>query len=292
MKKLFFLVPALFISVALFPQAADTTAGPWKFTGITNLSLSQVSLVNWAQGGFNSLAINGLALLKTQYTKDKTTWANTLDLGYGIQKNENQDIGKTDDHLDFLSRYGYKTGKNWYLSGLLNFKTQFTKGYTGTDANRKLISDFMSPGYLLLAIGMEYKPNDKFYIMLSPIGGKATFVLDDTLSAKGSFGVDPGKKFRAEMGASARIGLIMDVMKNVTLATSLDLFSNLLDKPQNVDVNLKALLNLKVNEFLSANISITMIYDDNVGYTDIEGVSHGPRVQFKEILGVGLSVKF
>jgi hypothetical protein len=292
MKKLFFLVPALFISVALFSQAADTTAGPWKFTGITNLSLSQVSLVNWAQGGFNSVAVNGLAIMKMDYTKDKTTWVNTLDMGYGIQKNENQEIGKTDDHLDYISRYGYKTAKNWYLSGMLNFKTQFTKGYNGTDANRKIISDIMSPGYLLLSLGMEYKPNDKFFIMLSPIGGKSTFVLDDTLSAKGSFGVDPGKNFRAEMGASARLGLNMDIMKNVTLVTSLDLFSNLLNQPQNVDVNMKALLNLKVNEFLSANISATMIYDDNVSYTDSEGVSHGARLQFKEILGIGLSVKF
>jgi hypothetical protein len=251
-----------------------------------------VSLVNWSQGGDNSVALNGLALLSLGYAKDKTTWVNTLDMGYGFQKVENQNSGKTDDHLDYISRYGYKTGKNWYLSGMLNFKTQFAPGYKGNEADRTLISDFMSPGYLLLSLGMEYKKNDKFVIVLSPIGGKSTFCLNDSLSAKGSFGIEPGKIYRMEMGASARIAINQEIMKNVTLVSSLDLFSNLLEKPQNVDINWKVLLNMKINELLSANISTTLIYDDNVSYIDNLGVSHGARIQFKEILGVGLALKF
>ena len=96
----------------------------------------------------------------------------------------------------------------------------------------------------------------------------------NSLSAAGSFGVKAGEKFRMEMGASARVSLTTDIMKNVTLTTSMDLFSNLLDKPQNIDVNLTALVNMKINEFLSANISTTLLYDDNIKYIDTEGVSH------------------
>ena len=81
-------------------------------------------------------------------------------------------------------------------------------------------------------------------------------------------------------------------MKNVTLTSTLDLFSNYLDKPQNIDVSWRMMINMKVNEFLSANISTHLLYDDDVTYTDSEGINQGPRVQFKEILGIGFSVKF
>jgi hypothetical protein len=293
MKNYLSLLFLLVITLSVDGQKTDTIPGPWKFKGMTSLTFSQVSLVNWAQGGDNSMALNGLAAMNLDYTKGKSSWANILDMGYGTQKVDGRSSGKTDDHFNFISKYGYSTSKNWYISGLLNLKTQFTKGYKVTsDTTRTLISDFMSPGYMLMSLGMEYKPNAKFYAMISPIGGKATLVLNDSLSARGSFGVDPGKKFRAEFGASARMSLTQDLFKNVTLTTSMDLFSNLLDKPQNIDVNWTALFDMKINKFLSANFSTTLRYDDDIKYTSNDGIRHGARVQFKEILGVGLSAKF
>jgi len=273
-------------------QKTDTIPGPWKYKGMTSLSFSQVSLYNWAPGGDNSMAFNGLVLLNLDYTKNKSTWSNIIDMGYGTQKTGTNSPGKTDDHFDFLTKYGYSTGKNWYMSALVDFKSQFDKGYKVINDQRTLISDFMSPGYLLASLGMEYKPNSKFYFMLSPIGARTTFVLNDTLSAHGAYGVDPGKKTRTEMGASARISLTQDIMKNVTLTTSLDLFSNLLEKPENIDVNWRALIDMKINKFLSANFSTALVYDDNIKSIDNAGVTHGPKVQFKEILGVGFSYKF
>jgi hypothetical protein len=292
MKRLIIISVLLALLTVAYGQDTTKVESPWKFHGMTSLNFSQVSLVNWSQGGDNSQAFNALAVLNLDYTKDKSTWANILNVGYGIQKTGTNASGKTDDHIDFVSKYGYSTSKNWYISGLYNFKTQFSPGYKGQGAERSLISDFMSPGYMIVSIGMEYKPNDKFFLMLSPIGGKATFVLNDTLSAAGSYGVKAGDTFRMEMGASARVSLTQDIVKNVTLTTSMDLFSNLLDKPQNVDVNWTALVNMKINEFLSANISTTLLYDDNIKYIDSSGASHGARVQFKELFGVGLSFKF
>ena len=184
------------------------------------------------------------------------------------------------------------TSKNLYISVLHSFKSQFAPGYNGQGPDRTLISDFMSPVYLMLTIGMEYKPNDHFFVMLSPIGSKGTYIHNDSLALAGSFGVEPGENFRLEMGASARVSLTQDIFKNVTLNTSMDLFSNLLDKPQNVDVNWTALINMKINEFLSANINTTLRFDDTIKYIDSEGLSRGARVQFKELFGVGLSFKF
>jgi hypothetical protein len=292
MKKVVISLFVITTTLCMSGQKTDTIPGPWKFKGLTSLTLSQVSLVNWAPGGDNSMAVNALSVLNLDYTEGKSTWASVLDMGYGTQKTGNQSMGKTDDHFDLMSKYGHSTGKYWYLTGLLNLRSQFTKGYKISGETKTLISDFMSPGYLLMSLGMEYKPSTKFYFMISPIGGKATFVLNDTLSAHGSYGLDPGKTFRAEMGASARISLTSDIMKNVTLTTSMDLFSNLLDTPQNIDVNGKAMLDMKINKYLAANFSISMVYDDNIGSIDNAGIKHGPKVQFKEILGVGLSAKF
>jgi hypothetical protein len=294
MKKITTLLALMAISSGyLFSQATDSVpAGPWKFSGMAGLNFSQVALVNWSQGGENSQAVNALMLLNLNYTKDKSSWGNTLDMGYGIQKTGETPSSKMNDYIDFISKYGYKTSNNWFVSGLFNFKTQFDKGYKISGENRNLISEFMSPGYLSFNLGMEYKPNEKFYLLLSPIGGKGTIVTNDSLSAAGAYGVEPGKKFRAEMGAAVRVMLIQDIMKNVTLTTSADLFSNLLNSPQNIDISWKALINMKINEFLSANISTHLLYDDDIDYLDGAGVNRGPRVQFKEVLGIGFSVKF
>ncbi|MEA1886045.1 MAG: hypothetical protein U9N72_02400 [Bacteroidota bacterium] len=81
-------------------------------------------------------------------------------------------------------------------------------------------------------------------------------------------------------------------MENVNLTSTIDLFSNYFDSPQNIDISWKALLNMKINEYLSANISTHLIYDDDIDWVDSEGIKHGPKVQFKEMLGIGFSYKF
>jgi hypothetical protein len=282
------------ILVPLLTSAQDTTEikGPWSSKGMTSLNFSQVSLTNWSQGGESSYAINALTAFSIDYAKDKRSWINSLDAGYGIQKVGDKKSGKTDDHLEIVSRYGYQTSRVWFLSGIVNLKTQFTKGYKVTDTDRIMISDFMSPGYIQLSIGMEYKPDDKFFAALSPVGGKITIVANDSLSAVGSFGVDPGKTMRSEFGGSVKVGVNREIMENVTFTSTLDLFSNYLNNPQNIDISWRAMVNMKINEYLSANISTHLLYDDDIGYTDDEGINHGPRIQFKELLGVGFSVKF
>ena len=285
---------AMAITISLVAQETSEVeeGGPWKRNGMASLNFSQVSLSNWAQGGESSYAVNALSVYNLNYALDKTSWDNSLDIGYGVQKIGDKDPGKTDDHLEILSKYGYNVANNWFVSGMLNLKTQFTKGYQATDAGRLVISDFMSPGYILLAIGMEYKPSDAFFFSFSPIAGKITLVMNDSLSTVGSFGVEAGSTSRSEFGGAIKIGLNKEIMKNVSLTSTLDLFSNYIENPQNIDISWKTMINMKVNEFLSANISTHLLYDDDIDYFDTEGVSQGPKVQFKELLGVGLSVKF
>jgi hypothetical protein len=272
-------------------EEADTIK-PWKFNGISSINFSQVSLSNWSAGGENSYAFNGILNLSANYSKDKNDWANTLDIGYGIQKQGDQDFRKTDDHIDFLSKYGRKVSKSMFFSAMLNFKTQMSDGKR-YDPDTATISRLFAPAYLQAALGIEYKPNETFYAVISPVAGKLTMVLDDTLSAQGAFGVDPGDKTRMELGGSVAIGVKAEIMKNVTFNSTLGLFSNYIEDPQNIDVDWKVMINMKINDYLSANLNTQLLYDDNIASIDDKtGEPGGAKVQFKEIFGVGLTYKF
>lgn len=294
MKKLFILALTL-LSLQVFAQENEETEAPikpWKTSGQTALTFSQVNLSNWAAGGENSYSLNGLINLKAEYTKNKINWTNTLDLGYGIQEQGDQGMRKTDDRIDFMSKLGYKNGGQWFYSALINFKTQMDVGYKYSKESKTAISELMAPAYLNIALGMEYKPNESFFLALSPAAGKITFVLDDTLSARGAFGVDPGDNMRFEFGGMVKSTYQKDILKNVNMLTKLDLFSNYGDKPQNIDVSWELILTMKINEVLSANLQTHLLYDDDIKSTNDEGEEEGPKIQFKEVFGVGLAYKF
>jgi hypothetical protein len=274
--------------------AQDNPAPEWKKGGVGNITFSQVSLTNWAAGGENSVAGNLLVSMFANYKHSKFTWDNTLDFGYGLVKQNDRSARKSDDRLEFSSKYGHHAVKHWYYSGMLNFKTQVTTGYKYNEdplIPDLKISDLMSPAYMTIALGMDYKPNDMFTLLISPATGKSTFVLDDTLSDAGAFGVEAGKSVRHEFGGFIKAALKTQIVENVTLQSKLDLFSNYFNNPQNIDVNWEVLLAMKINKYLTANLTTQMIYDDDVDILDKDGKT-GPRLQFKEVFGVGLSVKF
>ena len=242
------------------------------------------------------MSLNGLINLTANYKKDKSAWDNSFDFGYGKLKrmDDNGDPiwVKTDDKINITSKYGYQASKVWYYSAFFNFKTQFDKGYNYPNTDDK-ISDFMAPAYLLFALGMDYKPNDNLTVLIAPLTMKSTIVNSTILSDQGAFGVDPGKKLRSEFGSSINAQYKKDeIVKNVNFLTKIDLFSNYLKNPQNVDVNWETLFVLKVNKFISATVAANLVYDDDTDYIDKDGNNMGPKVQFKEVIGVGFTYKF
>lgn len=269
----------------LEPSKSDTL---WKFAGATSLNVSQLALSNWAAGGENSISGNALVNLSADFNNGMLTWDNDLIMGFGLIRQGNDPTTKSDDQIDFASKVGYRASKNWSYSGLLAFKTQFADGYDNPgEEDRNRISTFMAPGYLNLALGMDYKPRESFSIFISPLAGKMTFVLDDTLSSLGVFGLDPGQKVRSEFGGYIKIAFKKDILKNVMLDTKVDLFSNYLENPQYVDVNWDLQLTFTVNEFISATIKTQLIYDYDIKFENEEA-----RIQFKELFGIGLAYKF
>jgi hypothetical protein len=288
--------------------AADSVK-PWKVGGVISINGQQVSLTNWSAGGNNSISLGGLVNVFAKYKKGKITWDNNLELGYGvIKQGDNKQWWKNDDKIQFSSKFGRQLKKSWYATALGDFRTQFADGFNYPN-DSVYISRFMAPGYALAAIGFDYKPNDHFSAFIAPVTGKFTFVNDDSLARYGAFGVQKEirdanqggkvtqnyKTHREEFGAYLKVQYQTKVMENITFQTVLELFSNYLNNPQNVDVNWTTLTTFKVNKFISATLATQLIYDDDIKVLRNAGDQKGtigPDVQFKQVLGVGFTYKF
>jgi hypothetical protein len=272
-------------------DVADSSKRHWKKGGLYSLNASEASLKNWAAGGDNfSLAVNSLLSLYAFYQKDKHSWDNTFDFNLGYVNTTSLGSRKNDDRFDFLSKYGYAINPKLSVAGLFNFRSQFFKGYTFPGGVKNLSSDFMAPGYVLLGLGMDYKPNKNLSIFFSPATARWVIVNNDVLSAGGAYGVTPGKKSNLEFGAFATINYMKEINKNITYKARLDLFSNYRHNPQNVDLFMSNILNAKLSKVLSATWGIDLIYDDDV--RQFGKNLRSAALQVKSMVGIGLLVKF
>ena len=279
---------------------ADTLPKTWKKGGLFNLNFGQTSLSNWAAGGDNlQLNVNGFLNLHAFYAKDRHAWDNSLDLALGYIKTTSLGSRKSDDRIDLTSKYGYKltpTSK-WYASALFNFRTQFAPGFnypTATTSTK--ISEFLSPGYALLSLGLDFKPNKDFSLFISPVTSRWVIVTASGLNPltpndKGNvYGVPLGKTINNEIGAYLSANYMKEIVKNVTYKGKLDLFSNYKRNPQNVDVFMTNLLSANIFKGISFNLGLDLIYDDDVR---IFGANqNGARTQFREYIGIGYLKKF
>jgi hypothetical protein len=332
MKKLY-----TFLAIACVAFSANaqivTKDSTWTFGGFTSLQTNQVALVNWAAGGENSFSATALVQLYANFDKKGWKWENRLDLGYGLMYSKSFNWQKNEDKIDFLSKLARPIADSKVLSyaAEANFKTQFQPGYTLPD-DSTAISRFLAPGYVIASLGIEYKPLEWITVYLSPATGKFTFVNDQTLADAGAFGVEgavydeitglkleDGFGLNAEFGAYFKFGLKKDIMKNVTLATDLNLFNHYMDTDvdnrKNIDVDWQTSINMKVNKWLTVSLFTHLIYDNdiNIAISDSDGNDvfmqrpdgtqllnaegnpirkKGPRLQFKEVAGAGVSYKF
>ena len=270
---------------------ADTTNKTWKKGGLYSLNLSQGSLNNWAAGGDKfSLAVNSLLSVYAFYKKDKNSWDNTFDFNLGYVNTTSLGSRKNDDRFDLLSKYGYALASKLNVAALFNLRSQLFKGYTYKNNITSLSSNFMAPGYILLSLGLDYKPTKELSIFVSPSTARFVIVKDTALSNKGLYGVEPGKKSNFEFGAFASINYLKEFNKNLTYKGRLDLFSNYRHNPQNIDLYMTNALNIKLSKVLSATWSVDLIYDDDVRLFGENQTS--AALQLKSLVGIGLLVKF
>ena len=202
---------------------------------------------------------------------------------------------KADDNLTLVSRYGYKIRDKWYLSALGDFRTQFYEGYNYDTDPATFISDIMAPAYIKLGLGVTYSykftDDQSFSLTFTPVNGRITLVMDDTLSARGEFGVEPGENVLFMGGMGLMMAFKKELVKNISLSSMFTLFTPYSDFGV-AFVNWDLALWFKINEFFSANISTQLIYDQDVTFTDDAGNPYNSAVQFKEVFGIGFAYSF
>lgn len=283
----------------------------WSKKNSLGVNLSEVAFVNWNAGGNNSVSALFYGNFERKFKKKLLLWKSSATIRYGLNAQDGRKIRKTDDEISFNSTYGYKkdSTSNFRYSAKFNFRTQFANGYKYPQRDKE-ISSFMAPGYMFLGVGAEYSaPKEDLTIYLSPITDKSTFVLDQRLANEGMFGVAPavrdstgviiqkGENVRTELGILLTSGFSKEIFKNVSLDNQVSLYTDYLNKFGNIDIDWELSLDLVVNEFVKANIGSHLIYDDDVKFkedTNDDGTLEtlGPKIQFKQLLGVGMRYEF
>ncbi len=283
-------------TVPIIAPIEQDTIRYWKYDGNAAINLSQVALKNWAGGGQSAIGINGIVNFKAGYEKGNFSWDVRADMAFGMQKIGKQGFRKSDDFFELGSQLGYRLGKSWKLSFLTTLRSQFARGYEfPADTTRSLVSKGFSPAYSVIAPGIEYSAPKYFKAMLSPITNKNNIVMDNVNIDETRYGVEEGKKVFAQFGAYFTATFEAEILKNITYSTKIDLFSNYLLNPQNVDVNWNNKLVLKVNEWLNVAITTELIYDDDVMVpkTREDGsIYQGKGTQFRQNLAVSVGYKF
>ena len=272
----------------------------WKKVNEFGLNINEVAFVNWNAGGDNSVSALASFRFSRNYKFRYLNWNNEAIFRYGLNAQEGRKLRKTDDQLRLSSTISFRkdTITSWYYSVKANFNTQFSNGFKYPDRDNP-ISRFMSPGYLFVGTGTSYIPaNDKFNLYISPATMKSTFVLDETLSSQGAFGVAKGENVFLELGFLITNTWEKEIMKNVLMNHRINLYTDYLRSFGNIDVDWEMNFNLKVNEFINANIGTHIIFDDDIKFDEVvaeDGTIVDPgisRIQFKQLLGVGLLYSF
>jgi len=268
----------------------DTVLKRWKGGGSFGLSVGQGSQSNWAGGGDDfSFTVSSSLNLFLFHKKNKHTWDNSFSANFGYINTTSLGGRKNDDRFDFLSKYGFSLNKHLNLATLVNFRSQFANGYTYPDNVKTFASSFLSPAYLVVSQGIDYKPDQYFSFFISPVTSRWTFVTDTSLSSKVDYGVKATHRSINQNGAFATLSYQRSFNKYFAYKARLDLFSNYQQNPQNIDVFVTNTLSAKIAKILALSWNVDMIYDDDLRVFGSNDSS--PALQFKSIFGVGLLVK-
>ena len=260
----------------------DTIGKGWKKGGNISFLFNQAAFNNeWTGGGVSSYA-GGLSInYDCNYKKNDWVWDNKFFGAYGLSKIKGAPRAtKTDDRIEITSLLGKKASGEWYYSAFTNFRTQFDSGFDAVSGVRT--SHFFSPAYLQFGPGMLWKKSDNLKVNIAPATSRLIFVDNHFTQFGPSFGVKQGETSRFEFGAALNAYYKVNLMENVSMENILNLYSNYLDKPQNVDVDYQMNLVMKVNKYISANLSFQAIYDDNTI----------AKVQVREVFGLGINYGF
>lgn len=283
MKKILFLSSALFALVMQAQeQPVQDSTKAWSIVGQNTLMLNQSAFSNWVAGGANNIGWQAGVNYNLTYEKGKDLWENIIILGYGMNNTQGVGNRKTQDVINLSTNYGRRLAEtNWYVSGGAGLISQFAPGYSdGNNPDAAKISNFMSPGYLNLGVGFTYKPSDNFTMTLRPANARFTFVLAKDLQYAGNYGLkNDGDAMLFQFGFLGTAQYKLKLMENISLQNNASVFSNYLDHPERLVLSYSGILNLKVNKYISTNVTLDLLYDHN----------QIKKTQLKQTLGIGFA---
>jgi hypothetical protein len=273
---------------------------PWIIGGDGHIGFSQTYLANWEKGGQS--AVSSLVVLKgfANYKREDglIKWENSGELRNGMvyQGGDQRELQKYDDKFEITSRYGISAYKKWYYSSEFNLNTQLFRGYKYPKKdNPEPYSAFLAPVRTFFKLGMEYKPNKDFSVLISPLTVKNVFVRDTSLVDQTRFGIDANKKSFWEPGLNADLYFKKTFAENITYETKYKMFVNYKKPFQKQDLNWENIINLKLNEFINIRFLLHLIYDDDVKFAvyDENDVKIGEKskLQVKEYFSIGFAYK-
>lgn len=267
------------------PTAAPTDTSYWRTSLKAGVNLNEAVVSdNWKGGGATSLGLSTLFNGQAHYQRERRTWDNEADFLYAGQYTRGQGYRKTNDRLWLDTKYGHALTPKWALFGSLNMLSQFAPGYDYSGDVPRLVSSFIAPAYLTNAYGIDFHPNKRFSLRLSPFAPRLTIVRDlarfQTLPTDVVYGVDPGHSTRWEiLAAQVLATLDQPLGPNANFKARYLLFTNygafrLREINQRLDVTITA----KVYGLLSVNFQSTVLYQ----------YDQDSDIQFSQGLGLGL----
>lgn len=276
----------------------------WKHRTEAILALNQGLLSNWVKGGESNISTAFDVTWYADYiNKPYLVSANNfVRLKYGLIASTNNGVRTNLDLFETNSKLNHKAFGKFDFSATALFKTQITKGYDYPNDSIP-VSKFINPATLTLGLGLDYKPNKLTSINISPLSYKATFVPDTALIDQTKYGVAADRKSKHEPGASILISHEFKPLKTITVKNRLQLFTNYIHNPQNIDVDWEMILVASLNWFTDIRLNTHLIFDDDTKtllYTRDRDPVLGPdglqkktaRIQFKELLGLSLVFRF
>ena len=291
----------------------------WKYRTEASYVLNQASLSNWVKGGESSIStfLDVTGYSDYDNKKLKLSSNNFARLKFGYIATGQDGIRKNIDLLETNSKLNHKAFGKFDFSAILLFKTQIAKGrnYFKNDAGEdtsNLVSKFMNPAVLTIGFGLDYKPNKTTSINFSPFSYKGTFVTDpayfhnkydSTRIDQTQYGIAKNRKSLNEPGVSFMITNEFKPVETLTIINRLQLFTNYIHNPQNVDVDWEMIATAKLNWFIDVRFNTHLVFDDDT--KTVEQYMNGKpilrpdgtekktaRIQFKEMLGLSLFFRF
>ena len=276
----------------------------WKYYSEAAFVFNQAMLTNWVKGGENSIStvmdLTGYANYNNKELKLISN--NFARLKYGLIKSGDKPVRKNLDLLETNSKLNHKAFGKFDFSATMLFKTQIAKGYNYPNDSVP-VSKFFNPAVLTIGFGLDYKPDKNTSINMAPLSYKATFVPDTAHIDQTKYGVPKDRRSMHEPGASIQITNEFKPFKTVTVTNRLQLFTNYIHKPQNIDIDWEMIAQVKLNWFTDLRLNTHMIFDDdtktvvrNKDGTPVLGEDGKPkktaRIQFKELLGLSFVFRF